>query len=138
MLSHTSSGLMSQSDSRQARYNYWMVQLSELISTNTDVTLRSSVNAVSMLFYSDLAHKSSIDTECYKWYVRGLKVQRQKLRRDGREANQIPSPEAICVPLMISFYKTITSIVCTWKEQMASKSCFSITYFWLISLLKKH
>lgn len=46
--------------------NYWMMQLLELISSNTDEGLRSATNAVSVVFYGKLSHSKVIEVEGYK------------------------------------------------------------------------
>src|SRR5271170_6219663 len=46
-------------EARRPSDNNWMAQLPELISSNTDVGLRSAINAVSIVFYGKLSNNKA-------------------------------------------------------------------------------
>lgn len=59
-------------EARRPSDNNWMMQLPELISSNTDLGLRSAINAVSVVFYGKLSHNKAVQVEGYRWYAYSL------------------------------------------------------------------
>ncbi|KAF1970043.1 hypothetical protein BU23DRAFT_557207 [Bimuria novae-zelandiae CBS 107.79] len=104
----------------------FLTHLPNLHGNSSKPAMRLSIRAASMAFYAVVHRDTTILVDSYRWYNMSLNCQRLSLARLG--SNNIPDPDEILVPIILSIYEAYagTTETSIWPHMAAASKLIEL------------